>query len=143
MKRYEALAETMAAEIRSGGMPVGTRLPSVRHLMSQYGVSQSTVLHAYYLLDEWGLIRARERSGYFVAPGAKIAVAPAPVKFTGPAEIDVSSLVFSVLDAARHPGIVPLGSAFPSPQLFPMARLARSLSHATRMQSSPTAQWKR
>jgi DNA-binding transcriptional MocR family regulator len=93
------------------------------------------VFRAYYLLEEWGLIRARERSGYFVAPGAKLAPAEprTAVKLDDPAEIDVSSLVFSVLDAVRDPDIVPLGSAFPSPRLFPLPRLAKSLAHATRM----------
>src|SRR5258708_11587862 len=129
MKRYEALAETMAAEIRSGGMPVGTGLPSVRHLTTQYGVGESTVFRAYYLLEEWGLIRARERSGYFVAPGAKLAAAPAPTpaKLADPAEIDVRSLVFSVLVAVEHPGIMPLGSPLQSPELCPLPCRSRAL----------------
>jgi len=137
MKRYETLANTIAAEIRAGGMPVGTRLPSVRHLTAEYGVGQSTVFRAYYLLEEWGLIRARERSGYFVAPGAKVPLAATvtQAKLTEPTAIDVSSLVFSVLEAVKHPDIVPLGSAFPSPLLFPLPRLAKSLAHATRMLS--------
>jgi DNA-binding transcriptional MocR family regulator len=134
MKRYQALADTMAAEIRAGRLAVGTRLPSVRHLTTQYGVGQSTVFRAYYLLEEWGLIRARERSGYYVAPGATLPPqAPPPAPLTEPAPIDVSSLVFSVLDAVKRPDIVPLGSAFPSPALFPLARLAKSLAHAARM----------
>jgi DNA-binding transcriptional MocR family regulator len=134
MKRYQALADTMAAEIRAGRLPVGTRLPSVRHLTTQYGVGQSTVFRAYYLLEEWGLIRARERSGYYVAPGAKVATqATSPTPLAEPAAIDVSSLVFSVLDAVKRPDVAPLGSAFPSPKLFPLARLAKSLGHAARM----------
>ncbi len=102
--------------------------------MAQWGVSQSTVFRAYYLLEEWGLVRAEERSGYFVTPGAGVK----PVGSQGaaiPAEstrVDISNLVFSVLDAAKHPGIVPLGSAFPSPLLFPSARLLKSLTQGTR-----------
>jgi DNA-binding transcriptional MocR family regulator len=137
MKRYQALADTMAAEIRTGRLPVGARLPSVRHLTTQYGVGQSTVFRAYYLLEEWGLIRARERSGYYVAPGAKLSMPPIPptppTPLAEPAPIDVSSLVFSVLDAVKRPDVAPLGSAFPSPALFPLQRLAKSLAHATRM----------
>lgn len=135
MKRYQALADTMAAEIRAGRLPVGARLPSVRHLTTQYGVGQSTVFRAYYLLEEWGLIRARERSGYYVAPGAMLA-APhaghAQTVLAKPAPLDVSSLVFSVLDALKRPDVAPLGSAFPAPQLFPLARLAKSLGQAAR-----------
>src|ERR1700754_5298201 len=111
MNRYEALANTMAAEIRSGSLAVGARMPSLRQIIAQHGVSQSTVFRAYYLLEEWGLIRARERSGYFVAPGAKVATQTAsPTPIAEPAAIDLSSLVFCVLVAVKRPDVVPLGS---------------------------------
>ncbi|GAB2898749.1 PLP-dependent aminotransferase family protein [Paraburkholderia jirisanensis] len=131
MTRYEALANTMAAEIRSGSLAVGARMPSLRQVIAQHGVSQSTVFRAYYLLEEWGLIRAQERSGFYVAPGAALASKP-PARAAEPAKVDISDLVFSVLDAAKQPGIVPLGSAFPSPLLFPLPRLAKSLGQAAR-----------
>ncbi|WP_323120245.1 aminotransferase-like domain-containing protein [Burkholderia alba] len=134
MKRYETLAHALAAEIRSGNVAVGARLPSLRRIIAQHGVSQSTVFRAYYLLEEWGLIRAKERSGYYVAPGARVAAAvPDAAPDPGPgSKVDISELVFSVLDAAKRPDIVPFGSAFPAPQLFPLPRLARSLAQAAR-----------
>src|ERR1700738_753568 len=118
MNRYEILANAMAAEIRSGSIACGSRMPSLRQVIAQHGVSQSTASRAYYLLEEWGLVRAQERSGYYVAPGAGIS-GESPRGASTPADsskVDISGLVFSVLDAAKHPGIVPLGSAFPSPQ---------------------------
>ncbi|MFC0400295.1 PLP-dependent aminotransferase family protein [Paraburkholderia rhizosphaerae] len=135
MTRYEQLANTMAAQIRSGSLAVGARMPSLRQIIAQHGVSQSTVFRAYYLLEEWGLIRAQERSGYYVARGAAVArdSARPPVKTPAePAKVDISNLVFSVLEAAKHPDIVPLGSAFPSPMLFPLQRLAKSLGQSAR-----------
>ncbi|WP_027796023.1 aminotransferase-like domain-containing protein [Paraburkholderia acidipaludis] len=132
MTRYERLAKSMAAEIRSGNLVPGSRMPSLRQLIAQHGVSQSTVTRAYYLLEQWGLVRAAERSGYFVNPPAT-GGKPATRSTTGEsATVDISELVFSVLDAAKRPGIVPLGSAFPSPLLFPLARLAKSLGQAAR-----------
>jgi DNA-binding transcriptional MocR family regulator len=135
MTRYETLASAMAKEIRSGSIAVGSRMPSLRQIIAQHGVSQSTASRAYYLLEEWGLVRAQERSGYYVAPGAGISSeSPRGASArAGSSKVDISDLVFSVLDAAKHPGIVPLGSAFPSPQLFPLPRLAKSLAHATRL----------
>lgn len=135
MKRFELLANTMADEIRSGRRLVGSRMPSLRQITTQHGVSQSTVFRAYYLLEEWGLIRARERSGYYVAPGAalKQPLASNPPPALASARVEISDLVFSVLEAAKHPNVVPFGSAFPSPKLFPLQRLARSLAHSTRL----------
>lgn len=66
MKRYEALAEEIAQSIRTGVMKSGDRLPSVRQASASRSVSASTVFQAYYLLEARGLIRARERSGYYV-----------------------------------------------------------------------------
>jgi DNA-binding transcriptional MocR family regulator len=132
MKRYETIATNLAEQIRAGHLPVGVRLPSLRHLIAQYGVSQSTVFRAYYLLEQWGLVRAEERAGYFVTQGATVKKAPANGPSTTPTKVDISDLVFSVLESARHPDIVPLGSAFPSPQLFPSARLLKSLVAGTR-----------
>ncbi|WP_175104133.1 PLP-dependent aminotransferase family protein [Pararobbsia alpina] len=135
MNRYEVLANAMAAEIRSGSIAVGSRMPSLRQIIAQHGVSQSTVFRAYCLLEEWGLVRAQERSGYYVAPGANVTAARAPhvAALAESSKVDISDLVFSVLDAAKTPGIVPLGSAFPSPHLFPLPRLAKSLAQASRL----------
>ncbi|RKP47824.1 PLP-dependent aminotransferase family protein [Pararobbsia silviterrae] len=134
MNRYETLANAMADEIRSGRLPIGSKLPSIRQITTQHGVSQSTVLSAYYLLEEWGLIRAEERSGYFVTPGASVAPVETPraQSLAESAKVDISSLVFSVLQATKHVGAVPLGSAFPSPLLFPLSRLAKSLNQGAR-----------
>ncbi|HYD63592.1 MAG TPA: PLP-dependent aminotransferase family protein [Noviherbaspirillum sp.] len=131
MKRYEALAEEIAQSIRTGVMKLGDRLPSVRQTSTSRGVSPSTVFEAYYLLEARGLIRARERSGYYVIAGAKV-LPPEPEQSARPsgdsAPVDVSELVFEVLESTRTRDVVPLGSAFPSPLLFPLLRLARSMA---------------
>ncbi|CAM3781672.1 GntR family transcriptional regulator [Polaromonas hydrogenivorans] len=71
MKRYEALASEIATSIQTGVLRCGDRLPSVRQASASRGVSPSTVFEAYYLLEAKGLVRARERSGYYVAPGVR------------------------------------------------------------------------
>lgn len=131
MKRYEQLAEAIAQSIREGVLRPGDRLPSVRQTSGSRGVSPSTVFEAYYLLEARGLITARARSGYFVAAGShRLQPLPEPDSqpSNSPTELDVSELVFEVLEATRARKAVPLGSAFPSPVLFPMAKLARTLA---------------
>ena len=131
MKRYEALAEDIAQSIRSGILKNGDRLPSVRQASASRGVSPSTVFEAYYLLEARGLVRARERSGYYVTAGG-VPVPPEPsMRGSTPdqsTDVDVSNLVFDVHEAVRGRKAVPLGSAFPSPLLFPLPRLARSMA---------------
>ncbi len=131
MKLYEAYAGELAESIRQGVLKAGDRLPSVRQASSSRGVSPSTVFEAYYLLEARGLIRARERSGYFVLAGAA-AQLPEPATDAGSSDdslpVDVSELVFDILESAKTRDVVPFGSAFPSPLLFPLPRLARSMA---------------
>lgn len=133
MKLYEALAEDIAQAIRTSVLKLGDRLPSVRQASASRGVSPSTVFEAYYLLEARGLIRARERSGYFVIAGTKT-LPPEPELASRPdgnsTAVDVSQLVFDILESTRTRDVVPFGSAFPSPLLFPLARLGRSMVSA-------------
>ncbi|UTH37920.1 GntR family transcriptional regulator MpaR [Pseudomonas sp. KHPS1] len=134
MKRYEKFADEIAALIRTGVLGPGEKVPSVRHASRTYGVSPSTVFQAYYLLEDRGLIQARARSGYFVREHAKRPLhEPELTAYAAQTtEVGVSELVFSVLASLKDPHTVPFGSAFPSPDLFPLPRLAKSMAHALR-----------
>lgn len=131
MKLYEQLADSIALSIQEGVLCKGDKLPSVRQASSSRNISPSTVFQAYYLLEARGLITARERSGYFVTGGAGgIPTSPEPilVKHEELTQVDVSELVFEVLESTRMKKVVPLGSAFPSPLLFPLSNLARTMA---------------
>ena len=138
MKRYEALAADVEESIRTGVLRPGDRVPSVRHTTASRGLSASTVFQAYYLLEARGLIRARERSGYYVA-GAEAGshpVPPEPDLSSQPADgsiaVDVSDRVFEILEASKTRDVVPFGSAFLSPLLFPLARLGQALASSVK-----------
>jgi DNA-binding transcriptional MocR family regulator len=134
MKRYEKFADEIAELIRTGVLGPGEKVPSVRHASRTYGVSPSTVFQAYYLLEDRGLIQARARSGYFVREHAKrpLHEPQLTAHAAQTTEVGVSELVFSVLASLKDPHTVPFGSAFPSPDLFPLPRLAKSMAHALR-----------
>ena len=131
MKRYEALAAEISESIASGVLAAGDRLPSVRQACASRGVSPSTVFQAYYLLEAQRLIEARERSGYYVAAQIR----PRPPELERPSApagdtiaLDVSEQVFEILQSSMVRDVVPLGSAFPSPLLFPLERLGAFLA---------------
>jgi DNA-binding transcriptional MocR family regulator len=131
MKRYEALAADIAASIRSGALRPGDRLPSVREASRTRKVSPATVFEAYYRLEAQGLVQARARSGYYVAARPRVQ-SPEPEQAFVPdgaaRPVAVNELVFEILGSAGSREVVPLGSAFPAPQLFPLARLGRVLA---------------
>lgn len=133
MTRYRKLADELADLIEQGTLRVGDRVPSVRKLCRERHVSPATAMRAYEFLESKDLIEARPRSGYYVS--AKRQPASEPRRSRPPSRstrVDVSDLVFEILEAARDRDVVPLGSAFPSPTLFPWAKLARHLGSSAR-----------
>ena len=130
MKLYETLADDIEASIRQGKLRPGEKLPSVRHMSSRRGVSVSTVFQAYYLLEARGLARGKERSGYFVTSATALAIPEPPVASQptrSPVSVDVSDIIFSLLEASRADDATGLASAFPSVALYPLRRLAKAI----------------
>ncbi|MGB1558349.1 MAG: GntR family transcriptional regulator, partial [Oceanococcaceae bacterium] len=128
--KYKAYAEDVARLIRAGTLAPGQGLPSVRDVGAQRGLSPVTVLKAYHRLEAQGLIEARPRSGFYVVQSLP---RPAPLpKGRGSSAralpVHKADFIHEVLHASKTPELVPLGSAFPSPTLFPIARLGRSMS---------------
>ncbi len=63
---YHQLAELIERRISAGLVRFGERLPSVRKLADEMKVSQQTVLKAFEVLEEKGLIRSEKGRGAFV-----------------------------------------------------------------------------
>src|SRR5687768_211104 len=63
---YRQIVDQIRYQIASGDLRVGDRLPSVRELSRQLPVNQNTVLKAYDLLAQDGLISSRKGDGTFV-----------------------------------------------------------------------------
>lgn len=78
----EQLAERYAERIVQRLLAPGARLPSVRECAARHGVSPSTVVGAYDLLQARGLVQARPQRGFFVREGA--ASPPAALRSAAP-----------------------------------------------------------
>lgn len=72
MTLYETLADELKAQIARGVFEVGNKLPSVRQLSTEHGVSIATVQEAYRVLEAQQLVEAKPKSGYFVARSISI-----------------------------------------------------------------------
>ena len=72
----------LRARIESRALPRGARLPSVRRLAEELGVSKSTVVEAYDRLAAESAVEARRGSGFYVA------AAPEPLKLADAPALD-------------------------------------------------------
>src|SRR5512132_2267125 len=135
--RYQQLADHLAELIRQGTYPPGGRIPSVRQLSQQQGVSISTVLQAYYLLEDQGLIEARPQSGYYVR-GQTTARLPEPEMSSpgrDPSQVSLHELVMMLMNDSRNPNLVQLGAALPNPEYLPIKKINHIIADITRQKS--------
>lgn len=87
------IAAAIARLITSGDLAAGERLPTVRMLATDLGVSPATVSHAWQALSGVGLIVSRGRSGSFVRSGSHAWLPPRFHDLAGQvdARLDLSS----------------------------------------------------
>ena len=64
--KYEYLYQCLRADIRSGKLTEGQKIPSKREMAERNGISVKTVMNAYDQLSMEGYLESRERSGYYV-----------------------------------------------------------------------------
>ena len=139
---YLRIADAMARQIRTGTLSRGERIPSVRNLAHQHGVSQSTVVQAYRTLEDARLIEARPRSGYFVA--ARPPQLPEPDTSRPPkrsVSVGISAMASRMMSVAHHPDYVSFGAACPDAALFAQERVRRAVSRATQRHRATLCQY--
>lgn len=132
---YEQIADEIQRQVHEHILRPGDRLPSVRKMSRQKGVSISTVLQAYMQLEDMGMINARPQSGYYVSerlrslpPEPKIRrFSPSPERPS-----HVISLVEDLINATHIADFAPLGGAVPSPELLPLAKLSKLFASIAR-----------
>ncbi|MFJ5924078.1 GntR family transcriptional regulator [Kitasatospora sp. NPDC092948] len=65
---YEQVRSQIAAQARTGELPIGLKLPTVRALAEQLGLAANTVARAYRELEADGVVETRGRAGTTIAP---------------------------------------------------------------------------
>ena len=105
---YEQVAAELAELIRLGTFRPGERIPSVRQLSRQRKISITTVLQAYMLLENQGLIETRPQSGYYVRTRLPEEL-PEPETSNpvqDPTLVSVRELVMMVLKDSTNPNLI-------------------------------------
>jgi len=124
------LADTIRHLIEESTLKAGDKVPSVRSMSRQAGVSISTVLQAYANLEADGVVVARPQSGYFVSPMAASNIRlPDRIVFSElkPKPAPAFNLWGSIYESAGNDDILPLGLANTRSELLPVKGLARAV----------------
>jgi len=134
MALYHDIANQIRTHIDNGLYLPGSRLPGVRRLSKQLGVSVSTIVQAHRQLENTGLIEARPRSGYYVnsRPWLKPEQPTQSRPELIPSPVTGQQLVLQLARLANEPDFVQLGAAVPDASFMPMRAFQRSLSKIVR-----------
>lgn len=121
---YRQLAGSLQQRIRSGALPPRTRLPTVRQLAQQLGVTRLTVHSAYSELQAGGWIEATVGRGTFVAERIEQLIAPPEAQLGR--EVTPAGMLSDLLRMTQLPGLSTLARADPAPDLFPLRNWQRA-----------------
>ncbi len=122
---YLQLAQDIQRRIGSGALPPGARLPTVRELARQLGVTRLTVHSAYSELQSGGWVEATVGRGTFVASRPQ-----ADLTAELGRELSARGVVADMLRMAQLPGLRSLAMADAAPELYPQREFGRALNDA-------------
>jgi DNA-binding transcriptional MocR family regulator len=132
---YERIADELDGMVARGALRAGDRLPSVRRLSEERGVSVATVLAAYLLLEGRGVAEARPKSGHFVRTRRTDdpPVPSMPRRAPSPARVSIAAGADDLIRAMiQDRGLVPLGTAYVAAELLPLRKLNAALAAVAR-----------
>ncbi|MFP4080354.1 MAG: PLP-dependent aminotransferase family protein, partial [Ectothiorhodospira sp.] len=135
---YERIAAALEQQVEQGTYAPGDRLPGVRRLRRQFGVSVATVVAACELLEQREILEARPRSGFYVRqrPDHLPAPAESSTEPEGPSLVSGQERVLELVQSHNDPEICSLGAAAPPADCLPGAALDRSFARTRRTQGA-------
>lgn len=132
--KYVQVADGIEQLIAGDILRIGDKLPSVRILSQEHGISLTTAFQAYYHLEGKGLIEARPKSGYYVRfthrrfPSLPQMLQPKPAAN----EVTSQDMIDAVFRNIASRDILNFSLAVPAFELLPAAKLNKSVVYALR-----------
>lgn len=132
--KYEEVADFVLNLVDCGTLRMGMRAPSLRAIARDRKASMSTVLQAYRLLEDRGVLEARPKSGFYIASHGRVSLAPPSTSQPPkrPSKVTITGHVTELLEQSANPDFVPLGCAIPNADLLAAGRLDKFIARAAR-----------
>jgi DNA-binding transcriptional MocR family regulator len=131
---YLQVAEGIEKMIAGDVLRIGDKLPSVRLLSNEHGISMGTAFKAYYHLEGKGLIESKPKSGYYVRFSQRRFPAIPKTDKTAPVESEVSikDMIATVYKDITATDVINFAVAVPAIELLPASKLNKSVLYALR-----------
>ncbi|SFO37999.1 DNA-binding transcriptional regulator, MocR family, contains an aminotransferase domain [Paenimyroides ummariense] len=131
---YNEIADNIADKIKSGVLKAGEKLPSVRNLSREHGISINTAKRIFLELEARSLIWSKPQSGYYINSVSylklPLAEASQPIPIANTREPDL--LMNDIYSTMRRKDLTLFSIGVPSGTLLPSAKLKKEIQLATR-----------
>ncbi|GAB6181225.1 PLP-dependent aminotransferase family protein [Desulfotomaculum defluvii] len=126
--------------VHTGTIIEGERLPSIRSMAKQTGVSVMTVLEGYRRLENMGLIESRPQSGYFLLPkvirtpelNSRLPEVSRSDIVLRTETVKIPEVVEQLVKQSARKDVIPLGNGAPIADYFPNEELSIHLARVVR-----------
>jgi len=131
---YRVLAQNIAGKIHNGVLKANERLPSVRMLSKEHGVSMNTAKRVFVALEAQSLVYSKPQSGYFVNAlnQHKLQLPQMPQMGLMKDGAEPDELISSVYANMGRHDLTLFSIGVPSGKLLPLAKLKKEILIATR-----------
>lgn len=131
---YLTIARSIEQQIAKEVLKVGDKLPSIRVVCRQHGVSMGTAQSAYHELEKKSLIESRPQSGFYVSNSFKRKLEmPATSRPDNKINPGTPTGTFGNGYAQEiRKGTILFSRGAPAPELLPIAKLNKSVVKAIR-----------
>ncbi|HWK05769.1 MAG TPA: PLP-dependent aminotransferase family protein [Puia sp.] len=131
---YVEISNNIAKLIRNEVLKTGDRLPSVRMLCQEHGISMNTAKRVFLELEAQSLIESKPQSGYFVS---RLSYQKLPLpEVSKPSQVssnkEPEELIRKVYANMGKNDLMLFSIGVPSDELLPLAKLNKEMMHATR-----------
>ncbi|QEC42899.1 PLP-dependent aminotransferase family protein [Pseudobacter ginsenosidimutans] len=130
---YQEISGKIAKLIRTEVLKPGERLPSVRMLCQEHGISMNTAKRIFMELEAQSLIESRPQSGYFVSRLSYLKLPlPGVSKPAARQQKEAGDLIERVSANMGNEKLTLFSVGAPVGSLLPLAKLNKEIVHATR-----------
>lgn len=135
--KYEKIVKYIKDGLGNGTLLPGRKLISIRKCAAEFSCSISVVMQAYELLECQGVIKSKEKSGYYINSFSSRDL-PQPHTYTHSLKSiksKANNMTEQIIDLAMNQNIIPLGATIPDTSILAAGKLTSSITKTIKEQT--------
>ncbi|KAA2243498.1 PLP-dependent aminotransferase family protein [Chitinophaga agrisoli] len=135
--KYEQIVIKIEQLILKLKLKPGDKIPSVRFVCKELGVSLATAVQAYAILESKGMIFSKPGSGYYISANSdtRLQTIREQSFVTYPSSVEINTMAREMVKNPRKYGVTNFSTLAPANELLPIARLNKAMQASVKEQA--------